>query len=949
MSATALLSTEPSSHDAALLSEVNALAEHLLLRAQSEQNADEKREAAQMARLMDDPRGKAFLFAMVDEVFRSSKRGVQAERWRELFKEFGLPQYPALMDRVLMGLGGAASVVVPSIVMPQVEERMRARNRARDFGRRRQSAAQVLADASQGRFRYQFESLGRSGSGRRRSRAPFSNRAQISRAARYQLHFDQDFGDLQSDSLAGVGRNHWGNQIALAPVVPCGFAGKKVRQLGYGRISRFGFDHCGFQRNFGKAGIPAARSGHCAASLFARFVARAARIGRMGAKRASKRAARRLKFVWSKARIWRWKTSRPNCTAGTPRLTLRNPKPTPTFAACWNSAASPKNAAVARVGVASHNLFDVALALILRDQFGVRERVEIEMLEGMANHQARAVHDAAGELLLYAPVVGRDDFLSALAYLIRRLDENTAPQNFLHDLFALAPGSAAWEKQARAFAEGWENRHDVSSRSRRLKPAIDAANSEEFKNEPDSDWTQPATRKSLQEAIDNWQAAPLETLPPLEDVLQTAQKSQVGWENLGIEKRGAILRQAAQVMSESRFESIACMRATAKKAIEEADAEVSEAIDFARYYAHFEIPAGIEAKALGVVAVTPPWNFPYAIPCGGVLAALMAGNTVIFKPAPETVAIAHLLAQQLWQAGVPRDVLQFFPCDDGETGKALICDERVASVILTGSLETARLFQNWRPDLRLFAETSGKNALVITAQSDREAAIKDLVKSAFGHAGQKCSAASLGILEAEVYDDPDFRRQLRDAAKSLTRWPRHRCAQRRDADDSRAKSEFAARFDHARSGRRMAIGAAANRRRCMFVESGHQVGRARRFVVSQNRMFRAGLGFDARQFAGASHRMAKRDRVRPHSGHSFARPAGNWPVARQSASRQFVYQSPHHGRDCPAPTVRRLEAIEHRSGRQSRRPELRFQFLPPDRCARISNFRSRAELSARVG
>src|SRR2546430_6849306 len=94
-------------------------------------------------------------------------------------------------------------------------------------------------------------------------------------------------------------------------------------------------------------------------------------------------------------------------------------------------------------------------------------------------------------------------------------------------------------------------------------------------------------------------------------------------------------------------------------------------------------------------------------------------------------------------------------------------DPRTAAVILTGSIETARLFQDWRPDLRLFAETSGKNALIVTAMADRDQAIKDLVRSAFSHNGQKCSAASLTILEAEVYDDPTFRRQLRDAAASL--------------------------------------------------------------------------------------------------------------------------------------------------------------------------------------
>src|SRR5262249_60293116 len=117
--------------------------------------------------------------------------------------------------------------------------------------------------------------------------------------------------------------------------------------------------------------------------------------------------------------------------------------------------------------------------------------------------------------------------------------------------------------------------------------------------------------------------------------------------------------------------------------------------------------------------------------------------------------------------GVPRQVPQFGPCRDDEVGRALVVDPRIDGVILTGSVETARRFLGWRPDLALFAETSGKNAMIVTGLADRDQAIRDLVRSAFGHDGQKCSAASLAICEAEVYDDPVFRRQLRDAAASL--------------------------------------------------------------------------------------------------------------------------------------------------------------------------------------
>jgi RHH-type proline utilization regulon transcriptional repressor/proline dehydrogenase/delta 1-pyrroline-5-carboxylate dehydrogenase len=208
------------------------------------------------------------------------------------------------------------------------------------------------------------------------------------------------------------------------------------------------------------------------------------------------------------------------------------------------------------------------------------------------------------------------------------------------------------------------------------------------------------------------------------------------------------------------------------KTVIEADAEVSEAVDFAQYYARTLRESAEElddcrAEPLGVVVVTPPWNFPLSIPAGGVLAALAAGNAVVLKPALEAVLVGWELATCLWNAGVPREILQFLPCPDDEVGRGLVTDSRVGGVILTGSVETARLFLGWRPDLTLFAETSGKNAVIVTSLADRDQAIRDLVRSAFGHNGQKCSAASLAICEAEVYDDADFRRQLRDAAASL--------------------------------------------------------------------------------------------------------------------------------------------------------------------------------------
>jgi RHH-type proline utilization regulon transcriptional repressor/proline dehydrogenase/delta 1-pyrroline-5-carboxylate dehydrogenase len=131
------------------------------------------------------------------------------------------------------------------------------------------------------------------------------------------------------------------------------------------------------------------------------------------------------------------------------------------------------------------------------------------------------------------------------------------------------------------------------------------------------------------------------------------------------------------------------------------------------------------------------------------------------------VLTAYVLATQCWRAGVPPDALQFVPTADDDVGRSLITHDGVAAVVLTGSLETARMFLDWKPTLSLHAETSGKNAIVITAAADIDDALRDLARSAFGHSGQKCSAASLAIVEAPLYDSKSFRARLADCVRTL--------------------------------------------------------------------------------------------------------------------------------------------------------------------------------------
>ena len=731
------------------------------------ETAAERREAGRLARMMDDRAGKAFTLAMVDEVFRSRRPAVQNRRWRHLLKEFGVPHFLSPVDRTLMRAGALAGVVGPGVVMPLVEGRLRA-----DSARVILDGEPAVLDAYLRRrdgdgFRVNLNHLGEAVLGEaeagRRMDAVLGhlrNPLVTYISVKISAVFSQINLVAWDDTLTAI-------KDRLRRLYRAALPERKFVNLDMEEFRDLGLTLAAFRGVLDEAEFHALPAGVVLQAYLP-----------------DSWAAQQELTTWAKARV----------AAGGAAIKVRlvkganlameaveaelhgwNPAPYPTkadtdanFRRMLEYGCRPENAAAVRLGVATHNLFDAALALELRERFHTGDRVELEMLEGMANHQARAVRDAAGGLLLYAPAVGRDDFLGAMAYLVRRLDENTAPENFLRAAFGLRPGSDAWAVERDRFEHGWDGRLTVGTASRRGRPAEKPNAETVFTNEPDTDWTQADRRAAWSEAVEAWKSEPLTPLPGVDELLDAAVDAQVSWAAAGVTHRAGVLRQAARVMAADRFVTIACMRGGAKKAATEADAEVSEAIDFARYYADvFRVPAGVRADPLGVVVVASPWNFPYAIPAGGVLAALMAGNAVVLKPAPETVQTAFLLARQLWRAGVPRDALQFFPCEDGDTGKSLVTDPRVGAVVLTGAWETARLFQSWRPSLPLFAETSGKNALVVTAQADRELAVKDLVRSAFGHAGQKCSAASLAILQAEVYDDQTFRRQLVDAASSL--------------------------------------------------------------------------------------------------------------------------------------------------------------------------------------
>ncbi|TQK20811.1 L-proline dehydrogenase [Microbacterium sp. SLBN-154] len=527
---------------------------------------------------------------------------------------------------------------------------------------------------------------------------------------------------------------------------------------------------------------------------------------------------------------------------------------------CLDEALRAENAVAVRVGVAGHNLFDIAYAWLLAGDRGVRDRVEFEMLLGMAQGQVQAVSREVGPVLLYVPVVAPDEFDVAISYLVRRLEENASSENFLSAAFDLADDTALFERERDRFLasvaraadpelpSGPNRMQDRTGAGQVADRAMDAARgallrpmpeadddgltrevlgiarsvsvdpgetvpiapevggilfggqeivetavyaaresgpaalgAPGFANAPDSDPALPANRgwareilgrvSGSQAGVGTIAAARLEDAAEVDAVIDRVRSAAEAWGARPAADRAEVLAAAGRALEARRAELIEVAASETGKVFAEADVEVSEAIDFAHYYAatarELDRVSGAVFVPARLTLVTPPWNFPVAIPAGGVLAALAAGSGVVFKPAPQARRCAAVVAEALWEAGVPRDVLSLVDIEEGELGQRLIAHEGVDRVILTGSWDTAALFRSWRPDLPLLAETSGKNAMIVMPSADLDLAASDVVKSAFGHAGQKCSAASLVILVGPVARSERFVRQLVDATTSL--------------------------------------------------------------------------------------------------------------------------------------------------------------------------------------
>ena len=449
-----------------------------------------------------------------------------------------------------------------------------------------------------------------------------------------------------------------------------------------------------------------------------------------------------------------------------------------------NYALDPKRIENVRIGVAGHNLFDLAYSWLLAQKRGVQSGIEFEMLLGMAPGQAEAVKRDVGALLLYTPVVHPAEFDVAIAYLIRRLEEGASQDNFMSAVFDLSKNEDLFAREKGRFLDSLaalDDKVPTSNRVQDRRAKQPSMPTDDFRNAADTDPAIAANREwgaAIIARIEKSTAGKetvaanlVKSAKKLDDVITRATTLGAAWSRLPAAKRASILHKAGEALEARRAELMEIMAHETGKTLDQSDPEVTEAIDFAHYYAE-------SAKALRAIpgatftparltVVTPPWNFPVAIPAGSTLAALAAGSPVIIKPARTARRSGAVMVEALWAAGVPKDALQFVTFSDKSLGSQLVSDPRVDRVILTGGYETAEAFRELRHDLPLLAETSGKNAIIVTPSADLDLAAKDVIYSAFGHAGQKCSAASLVILVGSVATSARFRNQLIDGVTSL--------------------------------------------------------------------------------------------------------------------------------------------------------------------------------------
>ena len=496
--------------------------------------------------------------------------------------------------------------------------------------------------------------------------------------------------------------------------------------------------------------------------------------------------------------------------------------PVPVYQRKWESDASYErcsefllmNHARLRPAFGSHNVRSLAHAMAAAEALGVPlGGYEVQVLHGMGAAVQRAVAARGNRVRVYTPYGA---LLPGMAYLVRRLLENTSNESFLKASFTAYARIDDLLRDPEEIGTMW-------LRNLRTKPApapTAVGPLPTFRNEPLRDFSRGPVRLAMRDALSFVLGRLGRTYPvylagaaldatetfdstdpgdfsrvvgrfPRADprhaalAVKTARGAFAAWSATPTEARSAVLVRAAQIMRERGAELAAWEVYECAKPWREADADVAEAIDFCEYYArqmlrlaeprHRDVPGETNATEhlpRGVAVVIPPWNFPLAIPCGMTVAALVTGNTVVLKPSERSPIMSWLLAEILSEAGLPEGALTLLP-GFGDVGQALVEHPGVDLIAFTGSrpvgLEISRRAAEPQPGQdhvkRVIAEMGGKNALIVDDDADLDEAVVGVLQSAFSYSGQKCSACSRVVVLDGVYDS--FIARLAEAVHAL--------------------------------------------------------------------------------------------------------------------------------------------------------------------------------------
>ncbi|MBD2459641.1 L-glutamate gamma-semialdehyde dehydrogenase [Oscillatoria sp. FACHB-1407] len=452
--------------------------------------------------------------------------------------------------------------------------------------------------------------------------------------------------------------------------------------------------------------------------------------------------------------------------------------------------------------IGSHNVRSQAMAIAIAEELKIpRRRFEVQVLYGMADKLAKALVNQGHRVRVYCPY---GDLIPGMSYLIRRLLENTANSSFLRQNLEDRPSEELLAvpqfnepdspivKSNSSFHNSADTDYAIEERRDRAlamiatvrqqlgKSYLPLVNGERMNTLERVDSVNPSNPSEVVGQIG------LLSQEQADQAIAAAKAAFPQWRNTPAKERAAILRRAADLMEARRDELSAWMVLETGKALGQADPEVSEAIDFCRFYAdemerlnhgtNYDVPGEnnrYHYQPRGISLIISPWNFPLAIPTGMTVASLVAGNCTLLKPAEVSSVIAAKLAEILVEAGIPKGVFQYVPCKGSTVGSYLVKHPDVHMITFTGSQEVgcriyadAAILQPGQKHLkRVIAEMGGKNAIIVDESADLDQAVQGVVYSAFGYSGQKCSACSRVVVLEPIYET--FLNRLVEATRSL--------------------------------------------------------------------------------------------------------------------------------------------------------------------------------------